>query len=220
VTPIPGDKQRDALNFLAKTMLTGEAFQFPPSLLRRLTTENWYHWGNQSLMSSGGVDYPIFDRVLAIQRIVLNRCLNPSVLSRLQNQELQANPDGKPLKMSEVFQTLTDTIWGQLAPGPVPAMATMRRNLQRDHLARLCQMVLGHRGSGYGDAYGYVVFLGGSAVPADARSLARFHLGRIQEKIDRGLSQNGLDDTTKAHLVECRERIKKILEANYMANEP
>jgi hypothetical protein len=219
VTPIPGEKQREALTFLAKTMLTGDAFHFSPALLRRLTTENWYHWGSESMFYGGGVDYPIYDRVLAIQRIVLNRCFDPAVLTRLENQALQANPDAKPLQMAEVFQTLTDSVWGQATPKDA-SVATMRRNLQREHLGRLCRMVLGQRQSPFGDMYGYVVFLGGSRTPpADAKSLARYHLQRIGERIDKSLS-SGTDDTTKAHLVECRERIKKVLEANYTASEP
>ncbi len=213
ITPISGDKQREALDFLAKTLLSGEAFHFSPVMLRRLTTENWYHWGSDSMFYGGGVDYPIFERVLAIQRIVLNRCFDPSVLSRLQNQELQENPEAKPLKLSEVFQTLTDTIWS--APsGSSPSLATMRRNLQREHLDRLCRLVLSSRGGGYSDMYGYVVFMGGSPAPADARSLARAHLQRIAERIDKGM---GGDDSTKAHLAECRERIKKVLDASYIA---
>jgi hypothetical protein len=69
--------------------------------------------------------------------------------------------------------------------------------------------------------YGYVVLLGGSRTPpADARSLARFHLGKLGERIDKALPAGALDDATRAHLVECRERIKKVLDANYTANEP
>jgi hypothetical protein len=221
VTPIAGDKQREALDFLAKTVLSGEAFHFSPALLRRLTTDNWYHWGSESLFYGGGVDYPIFDRVLAIQRIVLNRCFDPTVLGRLQNQELQSNPDGKPLKMAEVFQTVTDAVWEQSNPGKDSTVATLRRNLQREHLGRLCRLVLGQRSDPFGQIYGFVIFLGGSRTPpADARSLARYHLQRVGERIDKDLTAGGLDDTSRAHLVECRERIKKVLEANYTANEP
>jgi hypothetical protein len=219
VTPIPGDKQRAALEFLTRTMLNGDAFHFPPTLLRRLTTENWYHWGSESMFFGGGVDYPIYDRVLGIQRIVLSRCLNPTVLARLQNQELQADADAKPLKMAAVFETLTDAIWGDSDPSKVPAGATMRRNLQREHLSRLCRMVIGQRTSSFGDRYGYVIFAGSSATPADAKSLARFHLQHIQDRIEDRMNQTGLDDTTKAHLTESRERIKKVLEANYLSNE-
>jgi len=221
VTPVAGEKQREALDFLAKTLLTGEAFQFSPALLRRLTTDNWYHWGNESLFFGGGVDYPIFDRVLAIQRIVLNRCFDPTVLGRLQNQELQSNADGKPLKIAEVFQTVTDAVWDQANPAKDSSSATIRRNLQREHLGRLCRLVLGQRSNSFGDMYGFVIFMGGSRTPpADARSLARYHLQRISARIEKDLSAGTLDDTTRAHLTECHERIKKTLEANYTANEP
>jgi len=220
VTPIAGDKQREALDFLARSLLSGEAFHFSPPLLRRLTTDNWYHWGSESLFYGGGVDYPIFDRVLSIQRIVLNRCFDPAVLGRLQNQELQSNPDSKPLNMAEVFQTVTDAVWEQLNPGKDSTVATMRRNLQREHLDRLCHLVLGQRSNPLGNMYSYVIFMGGSRTPpADARSLARYHLQRIGERIDKDLTAGGLEDTGRAHLVECRERIKKVLEANYTANE-
>ena len=219
VMPIAGDKQREALKFLAKDMLTGEAFRFSPALLRRLTTDNWYHWGSESMFYGGGVDYPIFERVLSIQRIVLNRCFSPTVLSRLENQELQSNPDAKPLKMSEVFETVTEAVWGQSGQSKDTVGATIRRNLQREHLSRLCRMVLGSRSNSYNDSYGYVIFFGGGAAPADAKSLARYHLQRIQERIEKGLTQDGLDDTTKAHLAECHERVKKVLEANYTTSE-
>ncbi len=221
VSPIPGAKQREALDFVAKTILSGDAFHFPPSLLRRLTTDHWYHWGSESMNYGASVDYPIVEVVLGIQRIVLDRCFDGSVLWRLENQEMQSNPDAKPLKIADVFQTMTDTIWGNLNSGSDPLVATMKRNLQREHLRRLCRLVLGERRGSFTDDYGYVVFLGGSrAAPADARSLARLHLQRIQEKIEKSLTGNGLDDTTKAHLTESRERIQKALQAGYQAVEP
>src|SRR5208283_3729442 len=79
ITPIAGEKQREALDFLSKNVLIGDAFHFSPTLLRRLTTDNWYHWGSEGMFYGGGVDYPIFERVLAIQRIVLSRCFDPAV---------------------------------------------------------------------------------------------------------------------------------------------
>ena len=81
--------------------------------------------------------------------------------------------------------------------------------------------MLGQRSNSLGDMYGFVIFMGGSRTPpADARSLARYHLQRIGAQIEKDLSAGALDDTTRAHLTECHERIKKVLEANYTANEP
>ena len=222
VTPVPGAKQREALRFLADKVLSCASFQFPPSLLRRLTTENWYHWGDESLYG-GSVDYPVYGRVLAIQRIVLNRCLNGAVLSRLQLQELQSEPGSNPLRISEVFDTLTDAIWpdpksaedAQLASS---AQATFRRNLQRDYLRRLCGTVIGGRGGVLQDSIGFVMFSGGDGMPADAKSLARAHLREIAARIGR-LQSYSADKTTASHLQECQHRISKVLEASYTAGE-
>ena len=221
VTPVPGDKQREALQFLADNILSDKAFQFSPALLRRLTTEYWYHWGADSMFMSGGVDYPIYTRVLAVQRIVLNQCFTPRVLSRIQDQELRVEPKAKPMKIEEIFTTLTESIWSELNGG-ASCYTTIRRNLQREHLRRLMTMVVGNRRSSLDDLYGYIIVLGGSsAVPADARSLARMHLADINSRITKVLEtkSGSLDDTTRAHLLECRQRITKTLDSSYTANE-
>jgi hypothetical protein len=222
VVPAPGDKQREALKFITENILSDEAFRFSPSLLRRLTTEYWYHWGSDSMsMSGGGSDYPVHNRILAIQRIALNQCFNPRILSRIQNQELQAEPDCKPIRMEEVFSSLTEGIWSELSNG-VNGCSTLRRNLQREHLRRLMGLVIGTRRSPYEDAYGYIVMLGSSAnVPADARSLARLHLSQIRDRIAHVLEtrSDSLEDTTRAHLIECRHRIDKTLDSSYTASE-
>jgi hypothetical protein len=68
-----------------------------------------------------------------------------------------------------------------------------------------------------------MVMLGGSSrpAPADARSLARMHLRDLQKRIGRVLDDkdNKLDDTNRAHLEECQERIAKVLSAAMQVNE-
>jgi hypothetical protein len=231
VTPVKGAKQREALTFVTEQILSDKAFKFSPTLLRRLAAERWYHWGNESLFSGGAADFPINQRILAIQKIVLNQCFDSGVLSRLQNQELQVDPAGEPLKMAEVFKVLTEGIWSELAApaekgegkGREVTLSTIRRNLQREHLRRLCTMVLGNRRSPYEDMFVFISFSGGGgSVPADARSLARFHLKEIGNRIGKALDEKGvtIDDTTRAHLEECRHKIGKVLEAGIEANEP
>lgn len=220
IVPVSGKKQREALQFAVEHLLSGDAFQFSPALLRRLATQNWLHWGSDSISLGGSIDYPIYSRVLAIQRIVLNQCFSPNILSRIQNQELQSERDAKPLKMEEIFSTLTESIWSELNGGP-SSYTTIRRNLQREHLRRLMSMVVGTRRSSIEDVYGYVVVLGASSVPADARSLARLHLNDLASRIDKVLEAKSdtLDDTTRAHLVECKQRISKTLDSTYTASE-
>jgi hypothetical protein len=230
VVPVPGAKQRECLKFLVENVLSDKAFQFSPALLRRLVTEKWMDWSGSAL-GTGDVSYPILERVLDIQRIALGQCLNPRVLSRLQNQELQADPGTDPLRMEEVFRALSGGVFSDLeVPAAVDgkprklALTTVRRNLQREYVRRLNTLVLGDRRGQpqLGDAFLFVSFGGGGQVPADARALARLHLKEIAERIAKAVEAKdvAIDDTTRAHLEECRQRIGKVLEAPLANNEP
>jgi hypothetical protein len=227
ITPVPSAKQREALKLLTDQVLSDKAFQFSPGLLRKLASERWYHWGNESMFYfGGGVDFPLYQRILSIQKIVLGQCLAGDTLARLQNQELQSDPGSSPLTMAEVFRALTDGIWSECAGsesrGGTVACSTIRRNLQREHLKKLSSMVLGNRRSPYEDLYGFIFFYGSPEPPADARSLARLHMEELNDRIGKVLDQgNGqIDDTTRAHLKECRTRIQRVLNASLDLNEP
>ncbi len=226
IVPVSADKQRQAMKFVTEQILSDRSFQFSPSLLRRLGGEHWYHWGSQGFYY-GGSDYSVYDRVTGIQRIVLNHCFDSSVLSRLQNQALLYNSGENPLTIAEVFRTLTDSIWSELpASGPNTTakltVSTIRRNLQREHLRRLSTLVLGQHRNAYDNFYSYIVFFGNTgSYPADSKSLARLHLSEISSRIGKTLDEKNsdLDDTTRAHLLECRERVKKVLEGTYTVND-
>jgi Met-zincin/Domain of unknown function (DUF5117)/Domain of unknown function (DUF5118) len=228
IVPVPGTKQRECLKFLTDAILSDKAFQFSPTLLRRLGTERWMHWGSNSFFGPG-VDISVLERILGIQKIVLSHALSSQTLARLENQQLQANAGADPLRIDEVFRSLTDGIWSDLDHLPSGkdekfVLSTIRRNLQREYLRRLSGMVLGSGGSPYGDSVGYIVFMrgGSSAVPADARALARLHLKEISSRINKTLETTTLkiDDTSRAHLEESRHRITKVLEANLDQREP
>jgi hypothetical protein len=227
ITPIPAERQREALEFLAKEILSDSAFKFSPKLLRRLTMEHWYHWGSD--MSGSSIDFPIYDYVLSIQRIPLDHCLDASVLGRLQNLELLRNGEEEPLKMAEVFRTLTDNVWSELSTATEGdeerklELSVIRRNLQREHLRKLSGIVIGSPRNPLYDFYNYVVFYGSSfSYPADARSLARMHLKELSEKIGKVLEDKEvqMDDTSRAHLQEAKEQIAKTLEARFEASGP
>lgn len=227
--PVPAARQREALKFLQEHILSDRAFQFSPQLLRRLAADRWWHWGNDQAIYRG-VEYPVHDRVLNVQRIVLDHLLDPAVLARVQTNALKTEKE-EPLALAEVFRSLTEGVWGELPTGPArPAAETkkpqswsvVRRNLQREHLRRLMSLVLGGRGRG--SSGGSIVLMLGSSsrgVPADARSLARLHLREISRRIEQGLAdkQLVLDDTTRAHLEECHERITRALTASMQVSD-
>jgi hypothetical protein len=222
--PVKSDKQREALKFLQEHILSDQHFRFSPRLLRHLGADRWMHWGNEySAMRS--VDYPLNERVLNIQRIVLGQVFDPGVLSRIQNNATKTDKEEKPLTIAEVFRCVTDGVWGD-APDKEPkegkhhlSSSVIRRNLQREHLKNLYTLVLGER-----QPTGYFIFYFSSpaSVPPDARSLARMHLRDIDRRIAATLGDKHapVEDTTRAHLEECRERIAKVLSASMQVNEP
>ncbi len=146
VTPVTGARQREALKLLVDRILADNAFHFSPGLLRKLMTESWQDSGQSYFMEA---DYPIYRLILNLQEIVLDHCLDSGVLQRIQNQEMQSEPGSDPLKISEVFRSLSDGIFTELATPPRHgaaspfAISTVRRNLQREYIKRLSTMVLG-----------------------------------------------------------------------------
>ncbi len=227
IVPVDGKRQREALEFLTEKILSDKAFHFSPKTLRRLTRENWFHWGSHSYFSSGDVGYPLHDHILGIQRIVLNHCFQSSVLRRLQNQRLLVEGDDL-LAIAEVFRTLSDSIWSELdvEKDNLPEefeISPIRRNLQREHIRKLSKILVGQRRNPFYDFYSYALFSGSSSsYPADARSLARLHLQELSEKISKVLELEDLKikDANRAHLQEAHEQIKKVLNARIDAVGP
>jgi hypothetical protein len=220
LVPVAAAKQRQALKFLQEHILTDKPFQLPPELLRKLAVQRWMHWGSRE----PSTDYPLHDRILDIQKEALDNLLDATVLRRIQTNSLKVEKDAQALQIAEVFRGLTDCVWCDLpngGPKEEKKSSIIRRNLQREHLARLSKMVLGPKQD---SGRYYVVFFGGGGddtVPPDARSLARLHLSEISKRITAALGdrQNNVDETTLAHLEECRERITKVLNASMQVND-
>jgi Met-zincin/Domain of unknown function (DUF5117)/Domain of unknown function (DUF5118) len=205
--PVKGDKQREALKFLEEHILSDSSFQFSPQLLRRLGADRWSHWGNGSAMAA--MEFPVNERILSIQRVVLGHLLDRAVLERIQNNALTTDKEDKPLTVAEVFRSLTDGVWSDaLVDGKdnkkTLASSVVRRNLQREYVKDVAAIVLGQ-----------------SPVPSDARSLGRLHLRELNKKLDKLLNdkQLVLDDTTRAHLEESHERIAKVLASSLQGTD-
>lgn len=228
IVPIAGDKQRESLGFLVEHILSDDSFRFPPQLLRRLTSDHWYHWGTSGFYG-GSIEYPVYDRILSIQRMILNHCFSPSVLNRIQNHLPLQGREAKPLQIAEIFRSITDGIWATLdVPNPQKEethhleFSVIQRNLQRAHLEKLTTIVLGQSQSSFASLYGYVFFGSGASYPADAKSLAKLHLREIKDRMEDVLDRNDveIEETTRAHLLETRERLTKILEAGLQVSQP
>ncbi len=195
--PVALGKQRKALEVLRDYIFAEDAFNFSPELLNKLAPSRWRHWGSSPQV--GRLDYPIHDLVLFMQNMVLLDLLSSDRLSRLKDIELKSR-SGEALTLPELFNTLQDSIWTEvLKPKDKEIeISSLRRGLQRQYLDILTNMVLRKVN-----------------VPEDARTLAWYKLRQLAEKLDDAKSE---DEYTKAHLLETRQRISKVLNAPLRTN--
>ncbi|MHC5674607.1 zinc-dependent metalloprotease [Nostoc sp.] len=195
--PVPVEQQRQALETLQKYVFAEDALSFSPELLNKLAPSRWRHWGSSPQV--GRLDYPIHDLVLLIQGSVLRDLLSGDRLSRLKDIELKTQ-EGKALTLPELFDTLQSDIWTEVIKpkGKSIKISSLRRGLQGEYLKILTAMVLRKE-----------------SVPEDARTLAWYKLKQLDEKLKQ---VNSEDEYTKAHLLETRDRIEKVLNAPLQGN--
>lgn len=191
------DKQKEALATLQKYLFAEDAFNFPPELWNKLTPSRPSEWDEEGINER--LDYPIHDEILAYQSDIIRSLLSGDRLTRLRDIELKT-PIGKALTMPELFNSLQNGIWSEVINRENKSIkiSSLRRALQREYLEILIGMVLRTE-----------------YVPEDGRSLAWQKLRQLQEHLNSTLRKQSksLDDYTKAHLEETRDRITKVLDA-------
>jgi hypothetical protein len=206
---IPVQQQRDALALLEKQMFAAEPFTFPPALLNQLVATKWLHWGATPVPRE---DYAIHEVVLMWQDRILGNLLDPATLSRIRDSELKVTADEDAFTTAELLDRLTKAIMREVTatePGDYtprkPAVASLRRGLQRAYVTRLAGLTMGSAPS----------------LP-DAQALATMHLRSLDELIDTLLAKDDvkLDDVSRAHLGELRARIDAVLDADLNLARP
>ena len=205
ITPVPAEKQREALEFMLENAFNDEAFGLNTELLRRMGTERWL-----DSVSSLAVDtaWPVHEKVMGIQASTLTMILNPTSLGRVYDNEFLVEADKDAITLPEILGKLDAAIWTELkAPAKgehtarKPLISSLRRNLQREHLERLVSLSM--PGS----------WRGASSRPL--ANLASQQLRNLGKRIDAAQKTEGvkLDPYTAAHLSEAGELIKKTLDA-------
>ena len=195
IVPVAGAKQRECLKFLADhperqgvPVLAGPA---PPAGRRALDA-----LGHQTASTGPGVDISVLERILGIQKIVLGHCLSPATLARLAEPAAPGRPGHDPLRMDEVFRSLTDGIWSDLDKLPEARKDAKAAKVALSHHppqspARVPAAAEQHgagrsNASSYGDSLRLRRLHAAAAtarLPADARALARLHLKEIAGRI-------------------------------------
>jgi len=209
VEVVPAADQRAALQYVIDTSFQDEAYGLDPEILRRLGVDKWLD-GRGHFGMAAEATWPIHDRILDMQASSLTLLMNPTTLRRVHDNELRLPADQDALTLPELLDTLTEAVWSELdEPCPEnrndrkPMISSLRRNLQREHLQRLIDLVIEPTQD--------------TAAFYPITNLARMQLRTMSNQITSSMDQcaGKMDAYTKAHLAESKQRIERALEAEY-----
>jgi hypothetical protein len=185
-TPIAAKRQREALDLLTGSLFKPDSFKITPELVSRL--------GYDHFMDPMARDVSIGSRVLALQAGILDQLINDAVAHRLIDAQEKVADGKKVLTLSELYDNLQGAIWAELKTGK--DISAARRNLQREHLKRVANILLRPA----------------ATTPADARSLVRENAVQLQKEIQAAMTKP-LSKEVKAHLAESHSSLSEALKA-------
>jgi hypothetical protein len=187
--PVPGASQRAALALIAREAFAESSFAIDPWLVARLSQDALERgYAPPSLPG-------LLQSVLGVQRRLLDRLMADAVLARIQESEATLGPADR-FRLPELFDTLRGAVWAELGRGADIGVA--RRMLQREHLRKITGLLLRPA----------------SAVPADARSLARADAQRLSAAIAAAMRGRELSREARAHLDESLASLRDALRAS------
>jgi hypothetical protein len=127
--PVPEERQRQAMSVLNKRIFSADAFNLPADLISHLAMQRrgFAHFNTTE-------DPKIHNRVLTIQKDILDHLLHPVVLSRITDTTLYGNT----YDISHMFADLTAAIFEADLNGDIN---TFRQNLQVEYTQRLLKIV-------------------------------------------------------------------------------
>jgi hypothetical protein len=196
LVPVSAAAQREALELLARHVLSADGFAISPALQRRMAPNFAERW--EALIdgeAAVSTDYSLAAAVLDMQRALLGALLNDSVAQRLLDSEGKADPTGPALRLAELMRRVDDEVWSELrASGDI---AAGRRELQREHVNRLAGQLLRP----------------GSLSRADARSLVRAQAQDLLGRIQAAARRKGLSAEARAHLNDSADSLRQALSA-------
>jgi hypothetical protein len=215
--PVPAELQRAALQFVLENSFDDEAFGLSPELLARMSVERW--WDDRS--ASQDPTYHVHDRIAGIQASVMTMLLNPTTLRRVYDSEFAVPAEEDALTLPELLDAVSKAAWSEVGFGGnsgkakeasfakvkafsvrTPAISSLRRNLQSEHLQRMIDLML-RKGS--------------SSSTRTIALLARMTLENLSKSVVSAMDDD-LDPYTRSHLADATARIAKALDASYSYN--
>jgi hypothetical protein len=196
LNPVSLEKQREALRMLATEVFSAESFKFSPGFLRRMAVSTF----DMEDAAEIGRPVPTPDialdqQVLSMQRSVLAQLMSETVAQRLLNNEAKLDDPAQALRLSELYGTLHTAIWSELKNGA--DIPLFRRNLQREHAARVASAILRPAGT----------------LPADARALLRADARALRDELANAQYRKGFSAEARAHVAETLATLDEALRA-------
>lgn len=204
---VPVKDQREALQFVLENSFRDECYGLTPDLLRRMSVDKWLDQFTSAFEES---TWPVHDRIMGIQAMILTRLLNPGTLGRVYDNEFHTPSSQDMITLPEVLKTIEAEVWSELdkAEGKFterePMISSLRRNLQREYVERLIDLSMPDTWS--------------QASHKPIANLSLMHLRKLSKRIGEVQDKSGLDAYTEAHLTETKLRIDKALDAGYLLN--
>jgi hypothetical protein len=194
--PLPAAQQREALDVLARGAFAPDAFVVSPTLARRLAPD--YLDRGDALYQGGAAvatDFTLDAQIGELQRSLLSRLLDDSVASRILDSVGKADRSGDAFRLSELYSRLSREIWSELGT-PGREIPSLRRELQRDHLNRVANILLRP----------------GTLARADARGLMRADAQALLARIEAARkAANGISEEARAHLADAADTLSQAL---------
>jgi hypothetical protein len=192
LVPVPAAMQREALDTLAQNFLAAGSFRVSPALARKLAPDYLERFGGSEPIPT---DFSLDSIMLDLQRALLNQLMSETLAARLLDAQSKAASPREAFGLSELYGRLTRDIWSELGgKGDIPSA---RRDLQREHLSRLANLLL--RPS--------------SNSRADARGLLRVEARQLLDRLQAASRRGDLSPEARAHVADSAETLRATLAA-------
>ncbi len=195
--PVSAAQQREALSLVTKDFFGTDSFKFKPELIARLATDRLDRGATDS-----GLQTSVASLVAGVQRGILDHIYAPSVAARLAEVSMKVNDPKDSLGLADVYDAVQDAIWSEAKSGQETNL--MRRNLQREQLRRMTDVLVKPAGPW----------------PADARSILRENARQLANALEKALAKPGLSKTTRAHYADALDALNATLKASVQRAAP
>jgi Met-zincin/Domain of unknown function (DUF5117)/Domain of unknown function (DUF5118) len=194
-TPVAPDKQRAALKLIADGLLSVDSFRLRPEFVRRLTVDQFDRGREDAGISAISPDISLSDRMLGVQRALLDQLLSDTVATRIEESAYRQTKSSEAFRLSELYDALQGAVWSELKTGR--DITPFRRNLQREYLRRVATTIVHPSPSDH----------------ADGRALQRANAKQLLAQLKAAQSRASFSKEARAHLAECENTLDEALKA-------